>query len=96
MTASSIRSATAKKNQTGEWVVDYTTTSSGRRTWDRVAEENFHLPLAIELNGLVYSAPIIQPTQVSFSSFDGTGEISGALTKTQATHLAAAMNTHRR
>ena len=45
-----------------------------------MAEENFHQLLAIELDGEVYSAPIIQPTQSTFSSFDGKGEISGSLT----------------
>jgi preprotein translocase subunit SecD len=40
----------------------------------------------------VYSAPIIQPTQSSFSSFDGKGEISGSLTQSDAQNLAQAMN----
>ena len=40
----------------------------------------------------MYSAPIIQPTQTTFSSFDGKGEISGSLTQAQAQNLAQAMN----
>lgn len=92
MTESSIRSATATQNRTGNWVVNYTTTTRGAPLWDRVAQENFHLQLAIEVNGVVYSAPFIQPAQSSFSSFDGRGEISGGLTKAAATHLAEAMH----
>ena len=60
--------------------------------WDKVAQENFHLLLGIELDGKVYSAPIIQPTQATFTSFDGKGEISGNLTQQQAQNLAQAMN----
>ena len=60
--------------------------------WDKVAEENFHQLLGIELDGVVYSAPIIQPSQSTFTSFDGKGEISGSLTQTDAQNLAQAMN----
>jgi preprotein translocase subunit SecD len=93
MTGHSIASATATLDQTGQWVVDYTLAgSAGSALWDKVAQENFHQILGIELDGVVYSAPIIQPTQSSFSSFDGKGEISGSLTQTDAQNLAQAMN----
>ena len=92
MTGHSIASATATQNQTGQWVVDYTLTGPGSSLWDKVAEENFHQLLGIELDGVVYSAPIIQPTQSTFTSFDGKGEISGSLTQSDAQNLAQAMN----
>ncbi len=95
MSSRAIDKATAIRNQTGQWVVDYSTTDRGAALWDRVAQESFHGFLAIELNGVVYSAPIIQPTQTSFSSFDGRGEISGSLTRSQAIHLARALNSHK-
>ena len=58
-----------------------------------MAEENFHQLLGIELDGVVYSAPIIQPTQSTFTSFQGQGEISGGnLTQADAQNLAQAMN----
>jgi preprotein translocase subunit SecD len=60
--------------------------------WDQVAQQNFHQPLGIELDGVVYSAPIIQPQQATFSSFQGRGEISGSLTQQDASNLAQAMN----
>jgi preprotein translocase subunit SecD len=93
MTGHAIGSATATQNQTGQWVVDYTLAGSANSAlWDKVAQENFHQLLGIELDGVVYSAPIIQPTQSSFSSFDGQGEISGSLTQQDAQNLAQAMN----
>ncbi len=92
MTGHSIASAQATQSATGAWVVDYTLTGPGSALWDKVAAENFHLPLGIELDGQVYSAPIIQPTQASFSSFGGRGEISGSLTQADAQNLAQAMN----
>jgi preprotein translocase subunit SecD len=93
MTGRSIASAQATQNQTGQWVVDYTLSgAAGSALWDKVAQANFHQFLGIELDGKVYSAPIIQPTQTTFSSFDGKGEISGSLTQAQAQQLAQAMN----
>jgi preprotein translocase subunit SecD len=93
MTGHDIASATATQNQLGEWVVDYTLNgSAGSAKWDQVAQQNFHQLLAIELDGDVYSAPIIQPTQAAFSSFQGKGEISGSLTQQDAQNLAQAMN----
>jgi len=101
---SAVGSANATQNQTGQWVVDYSLNGSSEhlpatckgqnasQCWDTVANENFHLPVAIELDGSVYSAPIIQPTQASFTSFDGQGEISGSLTQSDADNLAQAMN----
>jgi preprotein translocase subunit SecD len=93
MTGHSIASAQATQDQTGNWVVDYSLAgSAGSALWDHVAQENFHQILGIELDGVVYSAPIIQPSQAGFSSFDGKGEISGNLTEGDAQSLAQAMN----
>ncbi len=94
MSSRAIATATAVRNQTGQWVVDYTTTAAGAALWDRVAMESFHGFLGIELHGVVYSAPIIQPTQNTFSSFDGRGEISGSLSQAAAVRLAKALTDH--
>jgi preprotein translocase subunit SecD len=93
MTGHSIGSATAQQDQTGAWVVNYTLTKgAGSTLWDTVAEKNFHQYLGIELDGVVQSAPLIQPTQGSFTSFDGNGEISGGnMTEANAKSLAIAM-----
>lgn len=91
LTGKSVKSAVAQQDQVGAWVVNYTLTSAGSPLWDKVAEENFHAELAIELDGVVQSAPLIQPSQASFTSFDGQGEISGSFTEGSAKNLALAM-----
>jgi preprotein translocase subunit SecD len=91
LTGKSVKSAIAQQNQIGQWVVNYTLTSAGSPLWDKVANENFHALLAIELDGVVQSAPLIQPTQATFTSFAGQGEISGSFTESSAKNLALAM-----
>ena len=91
LTGHAIASAVAQQTQLGRWVVNYTLTSKGSPLWDSLAQKNFHQIVAIELDGQIYSAPIIQPSQASFSSFQGKGEISGHLSETQAKTLAIAM-----
>ena len=92
MTSASVAGASVSRNQTGAWVVDYTMTERGSGLWDTVAEENFHKVLGIDFDGKVVSAPIIQPTQSNFSSFNGHGEISGNLTRAEALALAHALH----
>jgi preprotein translocase subunit SecD len=74
------------------WAVSYTLTSSGSPAWDKVAGDNFHQYVAIDLDGLVESAPIIQPTVATFGSFGGKGEISGNFTQATAKSLALELN----
>ena len=91
LSGTAVKSAIAQQNQIGAWVVNYTLTSSGSPAWDKVAQANFHAILAIELDGVVQSAPLIQPNQASFTSFGGQGEISGSFTESSAKNLALAM-----
>ena len=93
MTGTSIGSALAQQNQTGQWEVNYSLKgSAGSNLWDKVAQQNFHLLLGIELDGVVQSAPLIQPTQAGFTSFGGQGTISGGnMTENDAKVLAQAM-----
>jgi preprotein translocase subunit SecD len=93
MTGTSIGSALAQQNQTGQWEVNYSLKGhAGSALWDKVADENFHLLLGIELDGIVQSAPLIQPGQTAFTSFDGQGTISGGnMTEANAKLLAQAM-----
>ncbi|HWD95386.1 MAG TPA: protein translocase subunit SecD [Acidimicrobiales bacterium] len=92
LTGTAIHKATAQQDQAGAWVVNYTLTSKGSPAWDTVAQENFHAMVAIELDGVVQSAPLILPGQATFTSFDGSGEISGSFTEGSAKTLALAMN----
>ena len=91
LTGHSIKKALAQQDQVGAWVVNYTLTGSGSPLWDQVAQRNFHAELAIELDGVVQSAPLIQPGQTTFSSFAGQGQISGSFTEASAKNLALAM-----
>ncbi len=91
LTGHSIKSAVAQQDQVGAWVVNYTLTSAGSPLWDKVAQQNFHAELAIELDGVVQSAPLIQPNQTTFTSFAGQGQISGSFTEASAKNLALAM-----
>jgi hypothetical protein len=94
MNSSAIASATATERKSGAWVVDWTTTPSGVTQWDKVARQNFHQLLAIDVGGVVVSAPIIEPTHTSFRSFNGRGDISGELTQAEAMKIAQAMQAH--
>ena len=91
LTGHAVKSAYATQDQTGQWVVNYTLTSTGSAQWDAVAQANFHALVAIDLDGVVQSAPLIQPSQASFSSFGGTGQISGNMTQSEAQNLARAL-----
>jgi preprotein translocase subunit SecD len=70
------------------WTVRMDLTGSGSEKWDALAEQQFQRQVAIVLDGLVQSAPTIQPDQPAFSSFDGTAVISGRFTQGEAEDLA--------
>jgi preprotein translocase subunit SecD len=91
LTGRAIASAVAQQTQLGNWVVSYKLTSKGTPAWEKLAKSSFHEIVAIELDGVVQSAPIIQPSQSSFTSFAGSGEISGHLSEQEAKTLAIAM-----
>jgi SecDF, P1 head subdomain len=91
MTSAAVARASAAKNQTGAWVVDYTTTKRGAALLDKVAHANFHELLGIDLDGVVVSVAIMEPAQSSFTSLDGRGEISGNLDRSEAIELARAL-----
>lgn len=86
------RSAIAHAHVTfnsGQWAIDLSLTPKGSAQFDRLAEQQFHAILGVVINGQVVSAPITQPTQSSFTSFDGQVQISGAFTQHQAKMLAS-------
>jgi preprotein translocase subunit SecD len=91
LTGQSVGKAFAQQDQVGAWVVNYNLTATGSPAWDRVAQANFHQEVAIELDGVIQSAPLILPGQAAFSSFRGAGQISGQFTQGSAKNLALAM-----
>ncbi|HEV2428033.1 MAG TPA: protein translocase subunit SecD [Acidimicrobiales bacterium] len=93
LTGTAVAKAVAQQTQVGAWVVNYNLTGKGSPEWDAVAKANFHQEVAIELDGVVQSAPLILPQQATFTSFNGSGEISGqGITENSAKNLALAMN----
>jgi preprotein translocase subunit SecD len=76
----------------GQWVVNLTLTSAGSTAWDELAEQQFHAIIAIDLDAQVISAPLTQPTNTSFQSFDGQVQISGNFTEAEAKNLALQLN----
>jgi preprotein translocase subunit SecD len=87
LTGSAVQSATTKLNN-GQWVVDVSLTDTGSPAWDALAEQQFHQVIGVDLNGQILSAPITEPDQSSFASFNGQLEISGGFTQAQATTVA--------
>ncbi|HXW36181.1 MAG TPA: protein translocase subunit SecD [Acidimicrobiales bacterium] len=75
-----------------QWVVDITLTPSGSAQWDAMTKKYFHEMIGIDLDGTVISAPLTQPGQAAWSSFNGQVEISGSFTQASATNLALALN----
>lgn len=70
------------------WIVDLKLTGKGSGAWDALGSENFHKPVAIVLDGVVQSAPVIQPNNSQFQSFGGSAQISGSFTQGRAKDLA--------
>ena len=68
---------------TGGWVVNFNIKPQYSAFFDSIAKANYHLPLAIDLGGIVESAPTINAP-----SFGGSGQISGDFTQAQAQQLA--------
>jgi preprotein translocase subunit SecD len=87
MTGTAVKSASAQLNQ-GQWAVNLVLTGPGAKTWDDLAKQQFHAIIAIDLDGQVISAPITQPSQQTFTSFNGQVQISGSFTEDQAKLLA--------
>jgi preprotein translocase subunit SecD len=77
---------------TPSWVVDLNLTGSGSSQWDKLAQQQFHAYVAVDLDGDVYSAPLTLPSAATFTSFGGKVQISGSFTESQAKNLALVLN----
>ena len=91
MSGTAIASAQAATNQVGQWVVNCNLTPAGSVKWDHWSQVYFHQYMAVDLDGFVQSAPLIQPTQASWTSFQGQIEISGNFTQATASALATVL-----
>ncbi len=90
LSAADVGSVATDKHRNGQWVVTIHLTSAGARTLDRVAQQNFHQLLAVDMGGKVVDTPLVQPTRSSFTSFHGVIQIS-ALNAANARAIAAAV-----
>lgn len=70
--------------------VDKSVAMDQARTWDHVARVDLHRMLAFDLNGVVVTAPWIEPTSTTFHSFGGVMQFTLA-TKLQVVALAFAL-----
>ena len=75
--------------EAGQWLIRLTFTPKGAAQWDTFAARTFHEISAVVINGHVVTAPITQPTQSSFTSFDGQVQIAGGFTEHQAKVIAS-------
>jgi hypothetical protein len=75
----------------GHWAVDLTFTPAVSARWAAFVDENFHQMISIDLDGNIFSTPVIEPTQTGVSSLDGEFQLSGAYTAAQARGIASAL-----
>ncbi|MBW3668897.1 MAG: protein translocase subunit SecD [Actinobacteria bacterium] len=84
LTGRAVASARATfAQQGGQWAVDFTLTSEGAEQFDQLAARNLNRQVAIVLDGVVQSAPVIQQAE-----FNGEGQISGDFSEREAKDLA--------
>ena len=92
LTGKAVDSAKASFSQGVGWGVDIDFTDGGSAKWDELGAASFHQPVAIVLDGLVQSAPVIQPDNTTFQSFGGRAQITGDFTQSEADDLATIIN----
>jgi len=78
--------ATARKSfQTGNgWGVDMTLTPAGSTAFDDLARKQFHAQFAVVADGVVVTAPTVEPADAEFRPFGGTIRISIGDTEARA------------
>lgn len=82
MTGSGLQAAAAQLDQQGRWVIRFELTTDGGAVFGPYTGANINNPMAIVLDGVVLSAPVIQ------ARLDTGGTITGRFTQQQAQTLA--------
>ena len=88
--SSKVASASVAHVKFSGWIVTIRLNQHEARIWNQVASEYFHRQLAVDLNGVIVTAPLIEPMNPSFSSFDGEMQLY-APSSNDAYDLAAAL-----
>jgi preprotein translocase subunit SecD len=71
-----------------EWVLDLNLTTAGEKAYNALAKNQFHAYIAVDIDGTIVSAPIIEPTSSTFAAFGAKVAIDAGYTKAQAVALA--------
>jgi preprotein translocase subunit SecD len=74
--------------QGSQWLLDVSLTLKGAKNYNALAKRQFHAYLAIDIDGTIVSAPLVEPVSTSFASFGAKIEIEGGFTMSQAIALA--------
>jgi hypothetical protein len=74
--------------QGSQWLLDVSLTLKGSKNYNALAKRQFHAYLAIDIDGTIVSAPLVEPASTSFASFGAKIEIEGGFTMNQAIALA--------
>ena len=83
LTGRAISSARANIDNNGQWLVEFTLNGKGSTAFDALAAKYVGRQVAIDLDGVVKSAPTIQQAQ-----FNGRGQITGDFSQSEAKDLA--------
>jgi hypothetical protein len=75
-TATSVASASTDFLSGTGWALIIRFTPAGADTWDALAAQQFHMQVALEIDGEVVSASMIQPGNEAFQSFQGTAVLT--------------------
>jgi preprotein translocase subunit SecD len=85
--ATDVKKATAHFAPGSGWALQLSLTHGGAKALDALAQQQFHDKVALVANGEVVVAPLVQPSNATFESFDGQIVTSG-LTEGEAKGLA--------
>jgi len=98
LTGRAISSARANLDANGQWLVEFTLTGKGSTAFDALAAKYVGRQVAIDLDGVVKSAPTIQQAKfngrgqsaptIQTAHFGGRGQITGSFTQREAKDLA--------
>jgi preprotein translocase subunit SecD len=83
LTGRAISSARANIDSNGQWLVEFRLNGRGSTAFDELAAKNVGKQVAIDLDGIVKSAPTIQQAE-----FNGRGQITGDFSEGDAKDLA--------
>jgi hypothetical protein len=90
--SSRVASADIGQDQYGNWIVYVHLSAAEAPLWDNVAEQYFHLQLAVDLDGVIVQAQVIEPTQDTFTTLGGQLQLF-AQSKSDADAIAVALRT---